>query len=84
MVTESLYRSFCKKEDGFVPYEKLTDLPNNVRDNLSKHAQEIYQVAFNSAETLFTNLTHHYCHHPGTLRVYRHALDARAQHSHLR
>jgi cation transport regulator len=33
-----------------VPYEKLTDLPDNVRDNLPNHAQEIYQAAFNSAE----------------------------------
>jgi cation transport regulator len=33
-----------------VPYEKLTDLPDNVRDNLPKHAQEIYQAAYNSAE----------------------------------
>lgn len=33
-----------------MPYEKLTDLPDNVRDNLPKHAQEIYQAAFNSAE----------------------------------
>jgi cation transport regulator len=33
-----------------VPYEKLTDLPDNVRDNLLKHAQEIYRAAYNSAE----------------------------------
>jgi cation transport regulator len=33
-----------------VPYEKLTDLPDNVRDNLPKHAQEIYRAAYNSAE----------------------------------
>jgi cation transport regulator len=33
-----------------VPYEKLTDLPDNVRDNLPKRAQEIYRAAFNSAE----------------------------------
>lgn len=32
-----------------MPYEKLSDLPENVRDNLPKHAQEIYQAAFNSA-----------------------------------
>ena len=33
-----------------MPYEKLTDLPDNVRDSLPKHAQEIYQAAYNSAE----------------------------------
>jgi cation transport regulator len=33
-----------------MPYEELTDLPDSVRDNLPKHAQEIYQAAFNSAE----------------------------------
>jgi cation transport regulator len=32
-----------------MPYEKLKDLPESVRDNLPKHAQEIYQEAFNSA-----------------------------------
>ncbi len=33
-----------------MPYEKLTDLPDRVRNNLPKHAQEIYKEAFNSAE----------------------------------
>jgi cation transport regulator len=33
-----------------MPYEKLTDLPERVRSNLPKHAQEIYKEAFNSAE----------------------------------
>jgi cation transport regulator len=33
-----------------MPYEELTDLPDSVRDNLPKHAQEIYRSAFNSAE----------------------------------
>ena len=33
-----------------MPYEKLIDLPDNVRDNLPNHAQEIYQAAFNSAD----------------------------------
>ena len=32
-----------------MPYTKLTDLPESVRDNLPKHAQEIYKEAFNSA-----------------------------------
>jgi cation transport regulator len=33
-----------------MPYEKLTDPPDGVRNNLPKHAQEIYKEAFNSAE----------------------------------
>jgi cation transport regulator len=32
-----------------MPYAKLSDLPDSVRDNLSKHAQEIYMAAYNSA-----------------------------------
>ena len=32
-----------------MPYDKLTELPGPVKDNLPKHAQEIYQAAFNSA-----------------------------------
>jgi cation transport regulator len=32
-----------------MPYQNLSDLPDQVRDNLPKQAQEIYQAAFNSA-----------------------------------
>lgn len=32
-----------------MPYERLSDLPDSVRDNLPKHAQEIYRAAYNSA-----------------------------------
>jgi len=32
-----------------MPYKELTDLPESVRDKLPKHAQEIYQAAFNNA-----------------------------------
>jgi cation transport regulator len=32
-----------------MPYDSLTDLPDSVRDNLPKGAQEIYKEAFNSA-----------------------------------
>jgi cation transport regulator len=32
-----------------MPYDKLSELPDSVRDNLPKHAQEIYKEAFNSA-----------------------------------
>jgi cation transport regulator len=33
-----------------MPYDKLTDLPDRMRNNLPEHAQEIYKEAFNSAE----------------------------------
>jgi cation transport regulator len=33
-----------------MPYEQITQLPDNVKNNLPKHAQEIYKEAFNSAE----------------------------------
>jgi len=32
-----------------MPYESLDDLPDQVKDNLPKHGQEIYLAAFNSA-----------------------------------
>jgi len=32
-----------------MPYKNLSDLPDSVRDNLPKHAQEIYQAAYKVA-----------------------------------
>ena len=32
-----------------MPYNRLSDLPDSVKDNLPEHAQEIYKEAFNSA-----------------------------------
>ena len=32
-----------------MPYQSVADLPDNVRDKLPKHAQDIYLEAFNSA-----------------------------------
>lgn len=32
-----------------MPYKDLNDLPERVRENLPKHAQEIYLAAFSSA-----------------------------------
>lgn len=32
-----------------MPYQSIDDLPESVRSHLSKHAQEIYLAAFNSA-----------------------------------
>jgi cation transport regulator len=38
------------RKGGEMPYDNLSDLPDNVRNNLPKHAQEIYRAAYNSAE----------------------------------
>ena len=32
-----------------MPYSKISELPESVKDHLPKHAQEIYQAAYNSA-----------------------------------
>ncbi len=32
-----------------MPYDRRTDLPDGVRDNLPAHAQDIYKETFNSA-----------------------------------
>ncbi len=32
-----------------MPYDRIDELPESVRDNLPKHAQDIYKEAFNSA-----------------------------------
>lgn len=32
-----------------MPYHSLAELPDQVKDNLPKHAQEIYKEAYNSA-----------------------------------
>ncbi len=32
-----------------MPYKTLRELPESVRNNLPKHAQEIYQAAYNNA-----------------------------------
>jgi cation transport regulator len=32
-----------------MPYKNINDLPDSVRNNLPKHAQEIYMGAYNSA-----------------------------------
>lgn len=36
-----------------MPYDRLSELPDSVKDNLPKHAQEIFQAAFNSASTQY-------------------------------
>ena len=38
------------RKGGTMPYDKLADLPDSVRNNLPKHAQEIYRAAYNSVE----------------------------------
>ncbi len=37
------------EENDQMPYSSIADLPASVRDNLPKHAQEIYKESFNSA-----------------------------------
>ena len=32
-----------------MPYDSINDLPDSVKDNVPKHAQEIYKSAYNSA-----------------------------------
>jgi cation transport regulator len=32
-----------------MPYDSVSELPDSVKDNLPKHAQEIYKEAYNSA-----------------------------------
>ena len=32
-----------------MPYKSISELPDSVRDNVPKHAQDIYKEAFNSA-----------------------------------
>lgn len=38
-----------------MPYDSVKDLPNSVRDNLPKHAQEVYMAAYNSAWEKYKN-----------------------------
>ena len=38
-----------------MPYKSTTDLPDSVKNNLPKHAQEIFKEAFNSAEKQYND-----------------------------
>lgn len=38
-----------------MPFKTLSDLPESVRSNLPRHAQEIYQSAFNNAWEQYKN-----------------------------
>ncbi|HAC29026.1 MAG TPA: cation transport regulator ChaB, partial [Marinobacter hydrocarbonoclasticus] len=38
-----------------MPYDRKSDLPDGVRNNLPAHAQEIYRKAFNSAWEEYRN-----------------------------
>jgi cation transport regulator len=46
----SAYRDSATTKENAMPYKQITQLPDNVKNNLPKHAQEIYKEAFNSAE----------------------------------
>jgi cation transport regulator len=37
-----------RKEAG-MPYDTVSELPDSIKDNLPKHAQEIFMKAYNSA-----------------------------------
>ncbi|WAJ72466.1 ChaB family protein [Catenovulum adriaticum] len=38
-----------------MPYSNRSELPSSVKDNLPKHAQDIYKEAFNSAWDTYKN-----------------------------
>jgi cation transport regulator len=38
-----------------MPYDSVKELPDSVRDNLPKHAQEVYMAAYNSAWEEYEN-----------------------------
>jgi cation transport regulator len=38
-----------------MPYQTTNDLPDAVKHHLPKHAQEIFQAAFNSAEQEYSD-----------------------------
>ncbi len=38
-----------------MPYDKLSELPDSVKNNLPKHGQEIYKEAYNSAWDEYKN-----------------------------
>ena len=39
-----------------MPYDNINDLPESVKNNLPKHAQEIFKEAFNNAWDEYNNL----------------------------
>ena len=39
-----------------MPYKSINELPKQVKDNLPKHAQEIYKEAYNN-KSIYTKLT---------------------------
>lgn len=38
-----------------MPYRNIKNLPESVRKNLPKHAQEVYREAFNNADRQYKN-----------------------------
>jgi cation transport regulator len=38
-----------------MPYDRIDQLPDSVRENVPKHAQEIYKEAYNSAEDQYAD-----------------------------
>src|SRR3546814_21034875 len=46
------------KQEATMPYDRIIELPDSVRDNVPKHAQEIYKEAFNSAWAAYQDAAH--------------------------
>ena len=44
-----------KGRELIMPYDSVSDLPASVRDNLPKHAREVYLAAFNNAWEEYKN-----------------------------
>lgn len=38
-----------ERKETLMPYKKINQLPDSVKDNLPKHAQEIYKETYNNA-----------------------------------
>ena len=43
------FLTFIERKENIMPYKTITDLPDNIINNLPTHAQEIYLAAFNNA-----------------------------------
>src|SRR3546814_16325424 len=48
VAASSWHRRRAKKE-ATMPYDRISELPDSVRDNVPQHAPDLYKEAFNSA-----------------------------------
>ena len=49
LVHDDVLKAAAVARGEVMPYERITELPDSVKDNLPKHTQEIYKEAYNSA-----------------------------------